>query len=283
MGPLVERASGWLERRGNPLGSRLRRLAYESGREPVRIDELISPLRYDIRVRESYFAFLREHRALASEDFGAFVELSRTLPFFRWFTRVAIPEFHPRWGGDAEAVNASFERRLRKVVAMYDDLETRGYDPQRPIVLRTGDEIRPTRTGKRVAARIYAGDGCHRLAWLRLSGVTELEPGTYRLHRARQFTPRDVTSLVLGAMEITPQEYVSFLSLAYADEVLDDEAALLDHVRSRSPDREQELRDVIAADAPLLSRGAEGLTAPREIATEHLPPARPGSGPDSRR
>src|SRR2546427_30672 len=83
-GPLVERGSVWLERRGvGSLGPRLKRLAYEPGREPVRIDDLVSPLRYDVLVRERYFAFLREHRALAAEDFQAFAELSRSQPVYR--------------------------------------------------------------------------------------------------------------------------------------------------------------------------------------------------------
>jgi hypothetical protein len=266
LGPLVERGSAWLERRGvGSLGPRLKRLAYEPGREPVRIDDLVSPLRYDVLVREQYLAFLREHRALAAEDFRAFAELSRSQRYYRWFTGVAIPEFHPEWGGDAETVSASFERRLHKAIATYDDLERNGYDPRRPILLRTGDEILPTTSGKRVSAGIYAGDGCHRLAWLRSSGVTELAPGTYRVHRARQFTPRDTTHTLLEMMEVTRRDYFSFLSLAYADVVLDNEEALLDHVGAAAPDRLQELRDLIAIDAPLLapSKNQLGPITPR--------------------
>jgi hypothetical protein len=253
-GPFVERGSRWLERRGvGSLGPRLKRLAYEPGRAPVRIDDLVSPLRYDILVRERYFAFLREHRALATEDFQTFAELSRSHRYYRYFTGVAIPGFRPEWGGDAETVIASFERRLHKVIAMYDDLERNGYDPRRPILLRSADEITPTTSGKRVGAGIHAGDGCHRLAWLRFSGVTELAPGTYRVHRARQFTPRDVTQKVLETMEVTRRDYFSFLSLGYADVVLDNEEALLDQVGSVAPGRLQELRDLIAIDAPLLA------------------------------
>jgi hypothetical protein len=254
-GPLVMRGSRWLERRGaDSLGPRLKRLAYEPGREPVRIDDLVSPLRYDVLVRERFIAFIREHRALAAEDFPAFAELSRTQPYYRWFTGVEIPEVLPRFGGDAETVIASLERRLHKVIATYDDLERNGYDRRRAIVLRTGDEITPTTSGKRVSSGIHAGDGCHRLAWLRLSGVTELAPGTYRVHRMRRFTPRDITQKVLETMEVTRREYFSFLSLRYADVVLDNEEALLDYVRSADPGRVQELRDLIAIDAPLLAR-----------------------------
>jgi hypothetical protein len=253
LGPLVERGSKWLERRGvGSLGKSLKRLAYEPGRDPVRIDDLVSPLRYDVLVRERYLAFLREHRALAAEDFQAFVELSRSQPWCRWFTSVEIPEVHPNWGTDAEAVSAALERRLRRLVATYDDLERNGYDKRRVILLRTGDEITPTASGKRVSAGIHVGDGCHRLAWLRSSGVTELAPGDYRLHRVRQFTPRDITQKVLETMEVTRRDYFSFLSLGYADVALDTEEALLDHVRSTDPGRVEELRDLIAIDAPLL-------------------------------
>jgi hypothetical protein len=252
--PWIELGSGWLDRREiGSLGSQLRRLAYGPGRDPVRIDDLISPLRYDILIRQSYFEFLREHRPLADSDFEAFVERSRSLPFFEWFERIAIPRFHPAWGGDPETVRASFEGRLRKVIAMYDDLEAGGYDPKRPIVLRTADEILPTTTGKRVATRIYAGDGCHRLAWLRFKGVTELEPGSYRLASPRRWSPHDITALVLREMTVKPSDYFRFVSLAYADRVYASEDALLEHVGRASPQRLQELRDLIATDRPLLA------------------------------
>ena len=43
-------------------------------------------------------------------------------------------------------------------------------------ICRAGSEIAPPRPAKRVARRVYAGDGCHRLARLRMAGVDVLEP-----------------------------------------------------------------------------------------------------------
>lgn len=253
--------TAYMERSSHGLRRRipgLLQLAYRPGREPISIDHLVSPLRYDIVVRERYFAFLREQRALAERDFPAFMELSRAEPYFAWFTRVVVPSGNnPDMVGDEERLNAAFERRVRRSIELHDAFESAGYDRRRPIILRTGGEIAPTSTGKRLARRVYAGDGCHRLAWLRMSGADVLEPGTYRLHVAQRFTPRDETAQVLDAMPISRPDYFSFLSLSYADRDLRSEEALLDHVRSVDPDSLPELEQVIAVDSPRLSATAQ--------------------------
>ena len=233
------------------------RLAYQPGREPIPIDHLISPLRYDIVVREKYFELVRERRALAEEDFHAFMELSRQHSYFTWFTESVIPDSnHPEILGDAEQVNAAFERRVRRSIELHDAIESTGYDRRRPIILRAGSEIAPTSTGKRVARRVYAGDGCHRLARLRMAGVDVLEPDMYRVRNAPVFTPRDDTAPLIGALAISRRDYFSFLSLSYADRELCSDEALLDHVRSTDPDRLPELEQVIAVDSPLLAAAA---------------------------
>jgi hypothetical protein len=230
----------------------LARFVYQLGREPIPIDHLVSPLRYDILVRERYFAILHQRRALAEEDFGAFLELSRQQPYFAWFTKVVIPSFRPEMVGDDERVDAAFKRRVRASIDLYDAMKSTGYDLRRPIILLTGREIAPTSTGKRPAQRLYAGDGCHRLAYLRMAGVDVLQPGMYRFSVAPFFTPRDNTALLLDAMAISPRDYFSFLSLTYADRQLYSEKALLDHVRSIDPGRLREITEVIAVDSPLL-------------------------------
>jgi hypothetical protein len=248
--------TAFLERRSHRFRNRLPKLArfaYRLGREPVPIDQLVSPLRYDILVRERYLVMLRERRALAESDFGAFLELSRQQPYFAWFTQVVIPSFRPEMVGDDERVDAAFTRRVRATIDLYDAMESTGYDVRRPIILRTGRQIAPTSTGKRLVQRIYAGDGCHRLAWLRMAGVDVLEPHMYRLNVERVFTPRDNTALLLDAMAISPRDYFSFLSLSCADRELESEEALLDHVRSIDPGRVQEIRAVIAVDSPQLT------------------------------
>jgi hypothetical protein len=248
--------TAFLEPRSHQFRRRFPRLiplAYWPGRESVPIDDLLSPLRYDILVRERYFALLRERRALAADDFGAFIELSRQHPYYAWFTQVVIPEYRSEMVGDAERVDAAFERRVRGCIELHDAFESAGYDKRRPIILRTGRQIAPTLTGKRLARRMYAGDGCHRLACLRAAGVEVLEPGMYRLHVAEVLTPRDDTALLLRLMAINPREYFSFLSLSYADSEFHSEEALLEHVGSTDPGRLQELQQVIAVDSPLLN------------------------------
>jgi hypothetical protein len=236
----------------------LLQIAYQRGREPIQIDRLVSPLRYDILVRERYFEFLRERRSLADQDFQAFMELSRDHRYFTWFTRVVVPSGNnPEMVNDPERLNAAFERRVRRSIALHDAFESRGYDRRRPIVLRTGHRIAPTATGKRLARHIYAGDGCHRLAWLRSSGVEVLEPGMYRVHVKQVFTPSDETARLLGAIAISRPDYFSFLSLSYADRDLRSEEALLDHVRSVDPDSLPEVEQVIALDSSRLPATAE--------------------------
>jgi hypothetical protein len=247
--------TAFLEPRSHQFRRRFPRLiplAYWPGRESIRIDDLLSPLRYDILVRERYFALLREHRALAADDFGAFMELSRQHLYFDWFTRVVIAEYRSEMVGDDQLVDAAFERRVRGCIELHDTFQSAGYDKRRPIILRTGRQIAPTSTGKRLARRMYAGDGCHRLACLRAAGVEVLQPDMYRMHIAEVLTPRDDTALLLRLMAISPGEYFSFLSLSYADREFHSEEALLDHVGSIDPGRLQELQQVIAVDSQLL-------------------------------
>ena len=231
---------------------RLIPLAYWPGRESIPIDHVVSPLRYDIVVRERYFEVVRERRALADQDFEAFMALSRRQPYFSWFTEVVIPGYRPEMVGDDQRVDAAFERRVRGCIDLHDAFESAGYDRRRPMILRTGHQIAPTSTGKHLARQIYAGDGCHRLACLRAAGVEVLEPDMYRLHVAQTLTPRDDTALLLRLIAISPRDYFSFLSLSYADRELHTEEALLDHVRSTDSDRLPELRQVLAVDLPLL-------------------------------
>ncbi|MEK6326231.1 MAG: hypothetical protein AABM66_01740 [Actinomycetota bacterium] len=253
VGAFLERNSRGFRRRVPGLV----RIAYQPGPEPVPIDHLVSPLRYDIIVRERYFAFLRERRALAEEDVEDFMELSRRQPYFAWFSRIVVPSSnHPEIAADPERLNAAFERRVRASIELLDAFESMGYDRRRPIVLRTGRQIAPTLTGKRLARRMYAADGCHRLALLRLKGVNVLESGMYRVRDAKVLTPRDNTAILLDAMPISPHDYFSFLSLSYADREISSEEALLDHVRSTDPDSLPELEQVIAVDSPRLSTPA---------------------------
>ena len=166
------------------------RLAYQPGREPVPIDHLVSPLRYDILVRQRYLEVVREQRSLADEDFQAFMELSRQQPYYTWFTRVVVPSGnHPEIVHDEERLAAAFERRVRRSVELHDSFESTGYDTRRPIILRTGRQITPTATGKHLARRHVRG---RRLPSARMAAIERgrgARARMYRVHIAPVLTP----------------------------------------------------------------------------------------------
>lgn len=208
------------------------------GREPVVIDDLVSPLRYDILIRQRYFEFLEGHHQLYERDLPHLAELSRALPYYTWYATVVIPRYSPELRDRPDLIEQAFERRVAASAELYRSFERRGYDPAFPITLRTGREITPTETGKALARRIYAGDGCHRLALVRARGTTVLEPGTYVLKRDRRFTPLDNTSLLLRALSVDGASYREFLALSYGDRP--------------DPERAAEMRHVAEIDAALL-------------------------------
>jgi hypothetical protein len=182
------------------------------------------------------------------------MELSRQQPYYTWFSQLVVAYGnHPEILEDPARLDAAFERRVRRSIELHDSFESTGYERRRPIILRTAGEIAPTWTGKRLPRWLYAGDGCHRLAWLRMAGVDVLEPGMYRVHTARVFTPHDDTALLIDLLGITQREYLSFISLSYADRELQSVEELRDHVRSTAPDRLPELEEVLAVDLPRLA------------------------------
>lgn len=226
---------------------------YREGTEPVAIDDLISPLRYDVLVRERHLALLRELGPRPTEDL---VAASRGTPYHLWFERIVVPTFFPRLAGDAEQTDAAFAERVAASADLLRRFEAGGFDRRHPITLRTGTTIQPTETGKRLRRTLYAGDGCHRLALLRLGGARELEPGTYRVSEAASYRPRDNTAILLRHLSVPEAEYAAFLSLSYATEPQRTLTGLLEHVAAHRADDLGELRRVIAHDQPLL-RGVE--------------------------
>lgn len=234
-------------------------LTAPSGRDRVRIDHLVSPLRYDIVIRERYFRFLSQHHMLYDRNIAELIERSRAEPYFTWFREIVIPRFYPTLAGHDEGVAAAFRERVRAAVGLYRSFQFQGYDPRQPVTLRTGRVLAPTASGKCLARRIYAGDGCHRLALLRLTGTEILEPGTYRLRTSRVLAPRDNTSHLLRCLDVPPDDYFTFLARSYADTELHSKAALQEHVRRRDPARLDEMNRVLALDEPLLASEASDL------------------------
>ena len=141
-----------------------RRPVLLAAEEPLDIDRLISPLRYDVLVRERYLRFLEVNRGLYDRDFEAYVELARAEPYYAWFCAVAIHRIRPGKDSRGVELEAAFRERLRKTTALADAIASQGFDPQYPIIVRTAGPVAVTDTGKSVAGRLFPSDGCHRLA-----------------------------------------------------------------------------------------------------------------------
>ena len=229
-----------------------RRGATRAGRESVSIDSLVSPLRYDIVVRERFIEFFEENEALYDSDFEEFARRSRSHPYYVWFSRVSVPKFRPYLLAGDELLERAFEDRLHDTVALVRGFRETGPDGVTPILLRTGRRIEPTTSGKHVIRSLYATDGSHRLALLRRAGLRALAPAMYRVAVTRSFRPRDNTALLLESLAVSHDEYFAFLALGYGNGSCASEDALLEHVRQADPQRLAELQAVIAADSSLL-------------------------------
>jgi len=225
---------------------------YSRGTEPVAIDDLISPLRYDILVRQRFFEFLGEHHQLYDDDLPRLVELSRAQAYHDWYVKVEAPHFLPN---KASRLEEAFADRVAATVRLYRSVIAEGFDDEQPVKLRTGRAIAPTATGKRIACRVFPGDGCHRLALLRSKGVTVLEPGRYIVHTQRRFVPWDMTVPLLAPLGVDRESYWRFMALAYGDLVADDYSGPAENAAASDPARCREMLDVAASDTPLLSVG----------------------------
>lgn len=248
--------------RGRVL-SVVERGAYRPGVEPLVLDELVSPLRYDIVVRADYFDWLADRLDLYDADFEEFVRAAVQTPYFTWFTRVALVRYHPERATDPRLAMLEFRERLHRSTGLLRRFGVDGFDSRFPVSVRTAAAGATTATGKSVQRSFYPGDGCHRLALLLRSGASTLAPAYYRVHKRPKRKVIDNTHLLVRELRLAPEDYYRFLSRGYADRALLDEASLLGYVAQRRPDRLAELRAVIAADADAFVAPPEGRPASR--------------------
>ena len=207
---LPEEYRRWLRSaaRGNPY-------RIERGTEPVRIGDLVSPLRYDVMIRVRHFELHAERRELFASDFEAYERLVRGEPYFTWFERARVPTW-ARWLlDDPAAFEEAWRDRLRASAALFASFAANGFDSSHPIDLHAGRRVRETDTGKRIARALYAGDGNHRLALLLAAGKETLSPAEYRVKRYRSLVPTDSTGLLLRETGAAWSDYRPFIELGY--------------------------------------------------------------------
>lgn len=224
---------------------------YVDGTEAIDIERLISPLRYDVLVRKAFFALLdREWRAYDG-DFHRFMEIADQCPYRLWFERVYCPRFKPALLRDPAARKKAYRKRVLASISLYSSYQQHGFLPDHKIVLRSGRAILPADSGKPVSAKVFPGDGCHRLALLLNDGATMLQPHQYLVKMAARYAPLDNTARLLHALPPTSSEYAAFISAAFTDSrhgCLND---LLEDVKAHAPWRLGELTQTISTDCSL--------------------------------
>ena len=194
--------------RGNPW-------TYHSAPGEMPIAPLISPLRFDVLVRASYFGFYKENRELFRSDPAGFAELARGHEYYVWFREIMCVHWQPTVLADPVILDVAWQRRLYASAMLYESFERNGFDSRFPITLYAGRRLNPTETGKQVVREAYAGDGNHRLALLLAAGRETLRPDEYRIKRYWRLTPGDTTPLLLDALDVDEERYFNFLRLGY--------------------------------------------------------------------
>ena len=248
------------------LPGRIRRLlerrTYLPGAEPVALDELASPLRYDIVVRADHFRFLDQHLQLLDRDLEAYLRLAVEHPYFTWYTKVALPRFRPRAHRDEQRSLEAFRRRVVGAAELWRSFKAVGFDPRHPVTLRVASPGAATPTGKVVRRRFHASDGCHRLAMLMAVDQETLPPGWYRVRTDPLRSLTDNTNTLIGPLALGREDYYRFLAKGYGMAMATGRDAILHHVRTHAADRLAELEQVLAVDERELDAVAGARAAP---------------------
>jgi len=230
--------------------------ATHPGVEPVRIGDLVSPLRYDVLVRAQLFEmFAAEPDVLAGppEDL---VRRAAAMPYRVWFELVAVARFKPHLLLDPGALDQAFAVRVAGAASLFRAVERDGFDERRPVLLRRSDHRTRSQPGKPVRPGLQIADGCHRLSLLMCLGWKELPARFYRVDSRPLTHLPDNTARLLGPLGLGIADYAAFLSLRYAEAEHHQLNHLVRYVANRRPELLGELLGVIAADAPLL-RGVD--------------------------
>ena len=241
------------------LARRFRRrnhLDQRPGTIDVILDELVSPLRYDVIVRQQFFAFLDANIDLL-EEFSDLVMEARHEPYFIWFRDIVVGDRTKLLKG--RSIDEAFADQIERVLAVRARFNPAD-ESWGELLLRELPAGTQTTTGKTVGPRFVPVDGCHRIALLRHHGRKILPAGTYRLVGDRQ-SARDNTAILVPKLRLTEAEYLDYLAMGFDEDSPDSFAELVAGVAAHHPERSAELESVISIDLPLLLRGY-GSAAP---------------------
>ena len=186
---------------------------YAKGMSPIGMDDLISPLRYDIIARYDFFEYLNRNTDCYNQDFERFLSEVKSMEYYFWFRDVLCFRFYRYLRDNPAELDRAFELRVRKSADLYYSFQTVGFDPRFPITLRQAFKILPSTSGILSRGPIFAGDGCHRMALLRLAGQNCLYPNQYRIKKTLFFKPLDNTDIFLKHLPMSKSRYLDFLSL----------------------------------------------------------------------
>jgi O-antigen/teichoic acid export membrane protein len=235
------------------LARRFRRrnhLDQRPGTVDVILDELVSPLRYDVIVRQQFFAFLDANVDLLDE-FNDLVFEARTEPYYVWFRDIVVGERTKLLKG--RTLDEAFADQVERVLAVRARFNPAD-ESWGELLLRELPAGTHTTTGKVVGPRFVPVDGCHRIALLRHHGRKILPAGTYRLVGDRQ-SARDNTAILVPKLRLSERQYLDYVAMGFDEEAPDSFADLVAGVAARHPERSAELESVISVDLPLLLRG----------------------------
>jgi hypothetical protein len=208
-------------------------------------------LRYDIIVRIELLRLLRDRWDLYVDDINAFLAFPQARAYGVWFREVRCARYFPRLYRDKRQLDLAFVQRVHETARLWSSIDRRGYDPSKPVRLRSGQTIR-TVNGKAIASRYFAGDGCHRISCLYMLGHTTLRPEEYEVQLAREFVPLDTTSVLIERLQLERGAYLRFLSRFYCNGLeLDSVDEITRHVTTHRADLLPELQSILSHDVRL--------------------------------
>ncbi len=247
------RAVDGVKRSGRATASRTLRRALtwqpkRRGDRPIRVAELISPLRYDVLVRAQFFEFLAGRPTGESAD--DLVRAAWDEPYAVWFREVAMARFRPWVLTDPEALQANYAERVLASRDLLRSFDTRGFDARTPVTLRLTSGVQVSDSGARVSRTVHVGDGGHRLALLLQSG-SDLQPEMYRLD-PRPMPLIDNTARLAGPLGLADAQYCAFVGAGYTQQACPDLETLVAVVEQEDPVAAVELRSVLAAQGRTL-------------------------------